>query len=120
MALNAVSSRISMVLFFSLKNGRSQQVHKTGLGRQALRNRVVLPSRLLWPQWPKTVFWQADLRYETTNKYDDNLNYDKFFKPAYLSLFSILAHIVCAKLPSTKKYRPNCKRTTHLAGGFKI
>jgi len=31
-----------------------------------------------------TILWQAGRRYETTSEYDNNLNYDKPFKPAYL------------------------------------
>jgi hypothetical protein len=39
--------------------------------------------------------------------YDDNLDYDKRFKPAYLFLFSIMAQTPGAKLPSTQKSKPN-------------
>jgi hypothetical protein len=106
-----------MVLFFRSKTVGFKQIDRTRLGGAPSHSRTSFAGKLraigafglttALISAAKPIPLKADLRYEKTGKYDDNLDYDKRFKPAYLFLFSIMAQTAGAKLPSTQKSKPN-------------
>ena len=78
-----------MIDFVTLKNGRFKPIQRTG-PVETLRAVGALNFSSFSGPAGEPHSWQAGLRYEIVKKYDNNLDYDKRFKPADL-------YIVCHK-----------------------
>jgi hypothetical protein len=74
-----------MIDFVTLKNGRFTHVQRTG-SVETLRAVGALGLLSVFRPAGEPNPGQVGLRYETTKKYDNNVIYDKRFKPAHPSL----------------------------------